>query len=78
MLILEREPFNRADKNAVKLMSTNGFHIGYLNRNITSQMAPVLDSGLKFLCTIKNLTGLDKDIRGVNLEIRKIKPMEIN
>lgn len=51
---LEREPDNRSDENAIrvivakdskKLMVMRGTHIGYLRRNVAALFAPRLDDG---------------------------------
>jgi hypothetical protein len=47
---VEREPDNNNDPNAIKVVLNvepyTGFHIGYLRRQIASDLAPLLDSGI--------------------------------
>ena len=40
---LEREPFNRFDVNAIKVMRNNGEQIGYINRHLAQSLAPLMD-----------------------------------
>ncbi len=46
---LEREPDNRYDKNAIKVLagSTEEYHIGYVPRDKAEIIAPMLDRGFK-------------------------------
>ena len=40
---LEREAFNRYDKNAIKVIRNNGEQIGYLSRQLALSLAPLMD-----------------------------------
>lgn len=40
---LEREPFNRYDTNAIKVIRNNGEQIGYINRYLAQSLAPLMD-----------------------------------
>lgn len=46
---LEREPNNRYDENAIKVIIASepfkGFHIGYLQRPVAVTLAPLMDAG---------------------------------
>lgn len=44
---LVREPSNPYDRNAVKVLCSNGMQIGYIPREHASYLAPVLDAGCK-------------------------------
>jgi DNA helicase-4 len=41
---LEREPGNIYDKNAIKVVTTEGFQIGYLSRHVATHLASGLDA----------------------------------
>lgn len=46
--MLEREPSNRHDRNAIKVLlatPTQGQHVGYVPRPLAAQLAPHLDAG---------------------------------
>ena len=43
-LTLEREPNNKHDSNAIKIMSTSGLHLGYVPRHIAKGIAPEIDA----------------------------------
>jgi len=55
---LLREPKNRFDRNAIRVMRQNGRQIGYLNRELAQQLAPPLDAyGLPVPARITQLSG---------------------
>lgn len=77
-VILEREPNNKYDKNAVAVYIEGGFlfsygkhQIGYLDSHAAEDIAPLLDSGDQVKATISSVTGGDygKANVGVNLFI---------
>lgn len=41
---LEREPGNRHDRNAIKVVTAEGVHIGYLSRHVAGCLAKALDT----------------------------------
>src|SRR5580765_652242 len=53
---LEREPKNEHDANAIKVILKtkpyDGFHIGYVPRQIASVRAPVLDAGVHVIAAV--------------------------
>lgn len=70
---LERDPFNLYDSNAIKVViNENDQHFGFLNRQISFILAPIMDSGITYFASISTLTGgEDGRARGVNLSIVK-------
>ena len=69
-LILEREPDNPVDPNAIKVCRTSGEQLGYIPANVAaSGLARDLDRGDLPRCRIVNLTGGGEYNRGVNIEI---------
>ena len=73
-LWLVRLPGHPHDKNAIAVMTTGSQHIGWLNREVAEDLAPLLDHGFRVTAVISDLTGggwLSKRSRGVNLEITK-------
>lgn len=80
-LELRREPDNKYDKNAVAVCvsydddidGTSGKEqIGYLNKDLAAEIAPLMDSGIGYKCVIENITGGSNDMSyGVNVMIVK-------
>lgn len=54
-VILEREPDNTHDENAILVLSTDDAELGYVPRENASQMAPLIDSGAQVNATVKKL-----------------------
>jgi len=53
ILRLERDPKNPADPNAVKVVTFDGHHIGFIPRTLAAELAPKLDAGVGFCCSVK-------------------------
>lgn len=53
-LLLEREPDNEYDENAIKVLTPgdDGFHLAYVNKETAAWLAPEMDEGKTFVCTI--------------------------
>lgn len=56
-IILEREPDNTYDKNAIKVINSKGFQIGFISKDLAAQLAPKLDNGLKLSAVCSDITG---------------------
>lgn len=61
-LRLEREPLNMYDENAIKVIYADladEYHLGYIESKsgLAKEIAPWLDDGWVFDCTIHSLTG---------------------
>jgi hypothetical protein len=54
-VILEREPDNRHDGNAILVLTNAGDELGYVPRELAKEMAPLLDSGATVTATVKKL-----------------------
>jgi len=52
-LTLEAEPTNHYDANAIKVRSSNGSQIDYLNKEIASEIKPALDNETEIYVTAK-------------------------
>lgn len=53
-LQLEREPENPYDSMAIKVFY-NGAHIGYIERGQAAFIAPWMDQGVEYSCTVTEL-----------------------
>jgi hypothetical protein len=54
-VILEREPSNRHDSNAILVLSEDGSELGYVPRTEASEMAALLDAGAEADARVKKL-----------------------
>lgn len=74
-LMLVREPDNKFDPGAVKVVRKNGRQLGYLPANMTrdrdpSGLANQIDNGAKFRCRVADITGGGPGILyGMEIEI---------
>lgn len=79
-LILVRDPNNRFDKGAIKVMRSNGDQLGFIRAHVSrggdpSGLAFQMDHrGTEYRCVIKDITGggPGKPTRGVNIEITEV------
>lgn len=73
-LTLIRDPRNRHDPGAIKVLRSNGEQLGFIPSDVSrggdpSGLAFQMDRGDKFQCRIKDLTGGDGFNLGVNIEV---------
>ncbi|MEO8520560.1 MAG: HIRAN domain-containing protein [Acidobacteriota bacterium] len=54
-VVLEREPDNPHDGNAILVLTQGGIELGYVPRELAKQMAPLLDGGADVEATVKKL-----------------------
>jgi single-stranded-DNA-specific exonuclease len=67
---LKRDYGNIYDPNAITVVDAEGNQLGFLTRDLASQLAPHMDEGKIITATISNLTGGDNGYtRGVNIHI---------
>lgn len=67
---LVRDPYNPHDRNAIKVINSNGDHIGFIPKEIAVTMAGNMDSGTTFSAMVSNITGMNPgENMGVNLHI---------
>jgi len=70
-LNLKREPENEHDSNAIRVLTPAGVDLGFLNRNLAKQLAPLMDAGGQFECRVTDVTGGGGKNYGVNILVRK-------
>lgn len=80
-LILVRDPDNRFDQGAIKVLRVNGEQLGFIPEHVSrggdsSGLASRMDRGEKYLCRISDLTGGGGKTRGVNIEITDAEAFE--
>ncbi|MCL2332457.1 MAG: single-stranded-DNA-specific exonuclease RecJ [Actinomycetia bacterium] len=68
-LVLRREPDNSYDPNAIAVVSSRlGAQIGFLNRALSAELAPILDEGVCYTVALEQVTGGEEGrSRGVNV-----------
>lgn len=50
-LLLEREPENRFDQNAIRVVDpASGLHLGYVAREVAELISPEMDEGAEIKC----------------------------
>lgn len=54
IITIRREPTNRFDTNAIAVISEKG-QVGYIGKDYSSILAPMMDAGTKFEATIAEL-----------------------
>lgn len=54
VLILQREPSNPHDENAIKVLSPDpdNIHIGYVAKEVAAELAPIMDGGTKLIAVV--------------------------
>jgi len=76
-LDLRREPDNEYDNNAIAVYTDTGEQIGYLSSEVAEELAPLMDDGWEVKAVVKDITGDEGKISGVNIEIEKIPPSQV-
>lgn len=56
-LRLVRQPDNPHDANACALVDTHGEQVGFLNRRLAAELAPVIDAGVAYDVEVTEVTG---------------------
>ena len=79
-LVIEREPSNEHDANAVKIMTVDGLQVGYLNKDLAAHIAPALDAGfITYTGEVTQVTGGtgDKPTLGVNILLKSSRSRDL-
>ena len=66
-----RDRYNPYDSNAVGLYDAYGNQIGFLSKDVASQVAPKMDAGKRYRITVSQVTGGGSWTYGVNIHIQK-------
>lgn len=75
-LTLRPEPENRHDKNAIAVFRSNGKQLGYLSADVAEGVARDIAKGFSFAALAVEVTGLDKDTLGCNIQVFRKEPKE--
>jgi hypothetical protein len=72
-LLLQREPNNPFDANAVRVLRQSGEQVGYLPAHVVGTgIASDLDEGRTFRVVVDAITGRDKETLGINITITEV------
>jgi|GEM_PF-3065937 len=82
LLVLEREPDNEYDPNAIAVYCDSPDldeykKIGYLSRELAAKLAPLMDAGNSIDAEVLEITGEDKDTLGVNIQLTILTEEEV-
>lgn len=71
-LVLVREPGNQFDPNAIQVLDPETqIHLGYVAKEVAQELAPLMDEGLMFTCTVES-----NMMKSVVLSIEEDKEVE--
>jgi hypothetical protein len=74
LLILEPEPENAFDENAVKVLRRNGRQLGYLSEEIAEEMAERSEAGWSYFALVSEVTGGGDKMHGCNIRLVVCEP----
>ena len=62
IIFLEREPKNKFDRNAIKVIvgtnySANRYHVGYISKELAKILSALLDRGFNIKANLNKITG---------------------
>ena len=72
--LLEDEPDNPMDPNAIKVLTEQKEQIGYLNKELAADIKMRSAAGYRYMALLAAFTGQDEDTRGVNMLIIEAAP----
>ena len=71
--LIERDPHNQYDRNAVKVYDEGGeYMLGFIRKEVAADLAPWMDRGWMFTCTVVDIP--KQNI--VNLRIEPVLPSQ--
>lgn len=70
-LALLREPQNPFDRNAIRVLTSDGRDVGHIRKEIAAEIAPNIDQGERYSCYVTAVTGGGEYSYGVNIMMVK-------
>ncbi|MBO5245055.1 MAG: DEAD/DEAH box helicase, partial [Selenomonadales bacterium] len=70
-LVIEREPNNPVDPNAIHILTQDRREVGYIRKEIAAEISPLIDAGTAYRCIVTAITGGDDRSYGVNIMMLK-------
>ena len=71
-LLVDHQPDNPVDSNAVALVRGTGEQVGFLRRQIASAIAPLIDGGAAYVAHVRQVTGGNGRSIGVNVQVERL------
>ena len=71
-LCVVRQPDNPYDANAIALVRGTGEQVGFLRRQISAALAPVMDAGVGYVAHVLDVTGGADRSLGVNVRVERV------
>ena len=72
-LLLERQPDNAYDPNAIALIAPDGSQVGFIRRQIAAAIAPLIDAGAEYEAVVLQVTGGDQGRSlGINVQVTHV------
>ena len=71
-LQMKRERWNQYDNNAIAVYDGRGNQLGYISKELASDMAPKIDGGIQYRITVASVTGGNGYSYGVNILITRM------
>lgn len=74
-LLMEHDTGNPVDENAIRFLSPSGEQVGFLRRQISAAIAPLMDAGVEYRASVIQVTGGDEGRSfGVNVQVSRKDP----
>lgn len=74
-ILLVRDYNNPYDKNAISVINSKGYQIGFLSKELASQLSTSIENGTRYKAKVSNITGREHQGNlGVNLFIEECQP----
>ena len=76
-LTVARDVRNPADPNAIAILTDAGAQVGYLRKQISAVLAPIVDSGaVRYTACVSEVTGgTDGRSLGVNVRVSRVEAL---
>lgn len=71
-LQLRRERWNQYDSNAIAVFDGRGNQLGYISKELASDLAPKMDAGILYRISVASVTGGNGYSYGVNVSVLRI------
>lgn len=71
-LQVKRESWNPYDKNAIAVYDGRGNQLGYISKELASDLAPKMDGGVQYRISVASVTGGNGYSYGVNILITRM------
>lgn len=70
-LELRWDRFNKYDRNAIEVVTSDGKQLGFLSKELAKKVAPQISNGVRAFAIIKDITGGTKEKKtlGCNIEV---------